>query len=66
MGEVDQLPGSNDNLLMVKNPRRKDGRELDYIEPDTDTVLWPLTRVNIIEVVGAGEGEKIISFVREE
>lgn len=66
MGEVDQLPGSNDNLLMLKNPRRKDGRELDYIEPDTDTVLWPLTRVNIIEVVGAGEGEKIISFVREE
>jgi hypothetical protein len=66
MGEVNQLPGFNDNILMVKNPRRKDGRELDYLEPDTDTVLWPLTRVNFIEVVGAGEGDKIISFVREE
>jgi hypothetical protein len=66
MGEVDKLPDASDNMIVVKNPRRKDGRELDLIEPDCDTVLWPITRINLIELVGAGEGEKIISFVRED
>jgi hypothetical protein len=66
MGEIDKLPGAGDSIVMVKNPRRKDGRELENIEPDCDTVLWPMMRINLIELVGAGEGEKIISFVREQ
>lgn len=66
MGEVDVMPEASDSMIVVKNPRRKDGRELDHIEPDCDTVLWPIARINLIELVGAGEGEKIISFVRED
>jgi hypothetical protein len=66
MGEVDKLPDAGDSMITVRNPRRKDGRELDMIEVDCDTVLWPMTRINLIELVGAGEGEKIISFVRED
>ena len=66
MGQVEKLPEASDSMIVVKNPRRKDGRELDNIEPDCDTVLWPITRVNLIELVGAGEGDKIISFVRED
>jgi hypothetical protein len=66
MGEVEKLPDPGDNMIIVKNPRRKDGRELDAIEPDCDTVLWPMMRINLIELVGVGEGEEIISFVREK
>lgn len=66
MGEIEQAPAAGDSLIIIRNPRRKDGRDLDYIEPDCDTAMWPLTRINMIELVGAGEGEKIISFVRDQ
>jgi len=66
MGEVEKFPDAGDSTIIVKNPRRKDGRELDFIEPDCDTVLWPMSRINMIEMVGAGEGDQIISFVREQ
>jgi hypothetical protein len=66
MGEIEKTPGAGDSMILVHNPRRKDGRELDNIEPDCDTVLWPMARINLIEMVGPGEGEKIITFVREK
>lgn len=65
MGEIEKLPSVTDTNVMVRNPRRKDGRDLDNIEPDCEVVIWPIARINLIELVGAGEGEKIITFVRE-
>ena len=65
MGEVEKIPDAGDNLISVRNPRRKDGRDLDNIEPDCEVVIWPIGRINLIELVGATEGEKIITFVRE-
>ncbi|MGA9397029.1 MAG: hypothetical protein WBV22_02110 [Anaerolineaceae bacterium] len=65
MGEIEKIPDPGDNMIILRNPRRKDGRDLDNIEPEADVVIWPITRINLIELVGAGEGEKIITFVRE-
>lgn len=65
LGEIDVLPAPTDVLLTVKNPRRKDGKDLHYIEANVSTVLWPITRINFIEVIPTGEEEEIISFVRE-
>ncbi|MBN2677678.1 MAG: hypothetical protein JXR32_06390 [Anaerolineaceae bacterium] len=65
-GEVKKLPAAGDNLIAVHHPRRKDGRDLDNIEVDCVVVLWPITRINLIEVVGVDEEDKIITFVREQ
>ncbi len=65
VGEVDSLPTSNDTLLVVKNPRKKDGKDLPYLEPNVTTVIWPFTRVSYIEIIPVGEEEDIITFVRE-
>ena len=65
MGEIEKLPDATDNLITVSNPRRKDGRDLNNIEPDCEVVIYPIARITMIELVGAGEGEKIITFVRE-
>jgi hypothetical protein len=65
LGEVDALPAPTDNLITVKNPRRRDGKDLHYLEPNVTTVQWPISRVNFIEVYQSGEEEEIISFVRE-
>jgi hypothetical protein len=65
MGEVDELPNPADQLLVIKNPRRKDGKDLHYLEPNVTTMIWPLVRVTFIEVMPSGEEEEIITFVRE-
>ena len=65
LGEMDALPALVDNMVVVKNPRRKDGKDLHYLEPSVSTVYWPISRINFIEVIPTGEEEQIISFVRE-
>jgi hypothetical protein len=65
LGEVDELPNPGDTLLVVKNPRRKDGKDLFYLDANVTTVLWPVSKINYIEVMPSGEEEEIIGFVRE-
>ncbi len=65
LGEVENLPASNDTTIAVKNPRRRDGKDLPYLEANVSTVIWPMTRINFIEVVPSGEEEDIITFIRE-
>ncbi len=63
--EVDTLPQCADNMVMVKNPRRRDGKDIHYLEPNVSVVYWPLIRINFIEVMPASEEEEIITAVRE-
>lgn len=63
--EVDDLPSPTDQLMVLKNPRRKDGKDLPFIEANVTTLIWPLVRVTFIEVMPSGEEEDIITFVRE-
>jgi hypothetical protein len=65
LGEVDELPAPTDLMITVKNPRRRDGKDISYIDSSVITVIWPISRVNFIEVVTSGDEEEIISFVRE-
>ena len=65
MGEIDQLPGLTDTNMLVKNPRRRDGKDLPNLLSNVTQVIWPVARVSFIEIV-PGEGEEqIIGFVRE-
>lgn len=65
LGETDELPATTDTMIMVKNPRRMDGKDLHYLAENVVTVYWPLDKINFIEVLSEGEEEEIISFVRE-
>lgn len=64
-GEVDELPKPTDNFILVKNPRQKDGKDLNYIDNNVVKVIWPITRINFIEILEDEQEEKIIGFVRE-
>ena len=66
LGELDALPGVTDTLIVLKNPRRKDGKDVQYLEANVSTLVWPLTRITFIEVMPSNEEEDIISFVREK
>lgn len=65
MGDLDQLPELTDTLIILKNPRRKDGKDLSYLDANVNMVLWPISRINFIEVLPGTEEEEIITFVRE-
>lgn len=65
MGEADELPKASDSMVILRNPRRVDGKDIHYLSADVVTVYWPLERVNFIEIVREEEEEKIIGFVRE-
>jgi hypothetical protein len=62
---MDALPSPGDTMLIVKNPRRRDGKDLTFIDANVSTVVWPVSRVNFIEVMPTSEEEEIITFVRE-
>lgn len=65
VGEVDELPAPGDSLILVKNPRRRDGKDLHYLETNVTSVYWPVSRLVFIEIMPSGEEEEIIGFVRE-
>jgi hypothetical protein len=65
LAEMENMPAAGDQMIIVKNPRRKDGKDLPYLEPNVSQVAWPLVRVNFIEIMPSGEEEDIITFIRE-
>lgn len=65
LGEMDALPNPTDNLILVKNPRAKDGKDLRNLEANVTVAVWPVHRITMIEVMPSGEDEEIITFVRE-
>ncbi|MBI9035111.1 MAG: hypothetical protein JEZ03_11630 [Bacteroidales bacterium] len=65
VGELDEIPPLDSNMVLVKNPRLRDGKDLPYLDPEITLVLWPLWKINFIEIAPSGDKEDIISFVRE-
>ena len=66
LGEVDALPAPTDNTIAIKNPRRRDGKDVIYLDANVTNVIFPIHRISFIEVMPAGEEEEIITFVREK
>jgi hypothetical protein len=65
IGEVEQLPEPADLSVMINSPRRIDGKELHYLAENVLTVIWPINRLNFIEILPTKAEEEIIGFVRE-
>lgn len=65
VGEVEELPSSTDSIIVINNPRKRDGKNLPYLDDNVVTVVWPIVRLNYIEVLAGEEEEEIIGFVRE-
>ena len=65
LADIDQLPAAADTLVVVKNPRRRDGKDVTYLDVNASIVLFPIYRINFIEVIPTGEEEEIIGHFRE-
>lgn len=65
LGEVENLPAPVDQLIKVKNPRMRDGKDLRYLQPNVTEMILPMVRVTFIEIIPGDQEEQIIGFVRE-
>ncbi|MCL5429558.1 MAG: hypothetical protein M1347_07175 [Chloroflexi bacterium] len=65
IGEIEDLPGPGDLNIRVQNPRKRDGKDLHYLQNDVTTVIWPWSRISFVEVLPSGAEDAIIGFVRE-
>ena len=65
VGEIEEIPDTKDTLLIITNPRLRDGKDVPYIADNAMTVLWPVDKIHFIEVLAGKEEEEIIGFVRE-
>jgi len=65
IGEVDELPKPTDVIITLVNPRQKDGKDLHYLEHNVVKVIWPISRISLIEILESEDEEQIIGFVRE-
>jgi hypothetical protein len=65
VGEIDELPKLNDTLIVVSNPRLRDGKDIHYLEHNVVKVIWPMNQVALIEILESEEEENLIGFVRE-
>jgi hypothetical protein len=64
-GEMDALPAADANFITVANPRRRDGKDLPYLQPNVTSVIWAMHRVSFIELLPGEAEEKLVTFVRE-
>lgn len=51
VGEVDELPVKTDTLIFLKNPRRRDGKNLPYLEVNVREAVWPVSRLSFFEII---------------
>jgi len=65
VGEVEHIPEPTDQVLIVSNLRYRDGRQVSYLLPETNTVVYPWTRIHCVEILPSEEKEEIVSFIRE-
>jgi hypothetical protein len=63
--EIENLPGPTDTSILVRNPRRRDGKDLHYLVANVTHVIWPISRVTFIEIMPGEDDEQLIGFVRE-
>ena len=65
VGELDELPAANDTIITVHSPRRRDGKDVQYLSSDIVMIIWPISQISFIEVMPSEGEERIIGFVRE-
>ena len=65
LGEIEELPKPADTIITLTNPRLRDGKDIHYLEHNVVKVIWPLSKIALIEVLESEEEENLIGFVRE-
>ena len=65
VGEVEHDPQPSDNFIFISNLRRRDGKDVNYIDPACESVIFPWSRVTFVEfMVDESTREEVVDFFR--
>ena len=65
--EVEDLPKPTDQFLEFTNPKRRDGKPVNYVTSGAKSFLFPWHRLSFVEVMTTEtEREAVIGVFREE
>lgn len=65
LGEISDLPQPTDQYVVVVNPRKRDGKDLHYLQQGVSRMLIPWWRITFIELMGDEQEEEVFTFIRE-
>ncbi len=65
LGEIERMPEPADQILAVSNPRYRDGRNVTYLQPDIDMVIYSWAHLHCLEILDSDTKEEVVSFIRE-
>ena len=65
LGEVEELPNPTDNFMVVSNLRKRDGKDVHFVDAAAVSIIIPWTRIGFVEVMPSEEEGEVIGFVRE-
>lgn len=63
--ELEEMPDGTSLFLTLHSPRRRDGKDLHYLDDDVTSMIVPWHRINFIQIMPSVETEEVIGFVRE-
>jgi hypothetical protein len=67
LAEIEREPQPTDTFLLVANLRKRDGKDLQYLAPGVQTVLFPFSRVTFVEFMAESKDrDSVIDFFRLE
>jgi hypothetical protein len=78
VGDMEELPAPTQQYIIIRNPRRRDGKRVGNIEAEAKAVLYPLSRITYVELMSeveletagrheaASPGTTIFGFFRED
>jgi hypothetical protein len=52
LGDLEEMPDPRDNFIILRNLRKKDGKELSYVAEGATAFLYAWNRISFIEVMG--------------
>jgi hypothetical protein len=64
-GEMEHEPQPTDNFIQVSNLRKRDGKDVSYLAPGVQTVIFPWSRITFLEFMVDEEARgNVIDFFR--
>lgn len=65
VAEIDRDPEPGDAFLKVMNMRKRDGKDVSYLAPGVQAVIFPWHRITFLEVMPSDEERgSLIDFFR--
>lgn len=65
VGEMEDLPDPTSQFIAINSPRLRDGRDVSYLLAETNTVIYPWSRIHSVEILPTEGEEQIVTFIRD-